>query len=162
MVCSELGLHIELANSILSQSGVILGPWRAQTWPLDPNRLLTSYYTPILRPPSTPTLPPYYYPHPPTLLLPPVILLPARKKMLKTGQILGIRNVYTHWVIASEHMNNWCKFCLHSCRHWEVITQWFLKIAISPNKALCVEALFCQIQSHLTIQWNLSIWITVL
>ena len=123
MVCSELGLHRELANSVLSQFGVILGPWRAQTWPLDSNRLLTSFYTRILRPPSTPTLPPYYYPHPPTLLLPPVILLPARKKLLKTGQILGIRNVYTHSVIASDQMNNWCKFCLHSCRHWEVITQ---------------------------------------
>ena len=92
----------------------------------------------LLLPPSTPpshpitttvhpTLPPYYYhrpPHPPTLLLPPVILLlPSRKKLLKIGQILGIRNVYTHSVIASEQMNNWCKFCLHSCRHWEVITQ---------------------------------------
>ena len=89
--------------------------WRAQTWPLDSNRLLTPFYTRILRPPSTP--------HPLTLLLPSVILLPARKKLLKTGQILGIRNVYTHSVIASEQMNNWCKFCLHSCRHWEVITQ---------------------------------------
>ena len=46
------------------------------------------------------------HPHPPTLLLPPVILSPARKKLLKTGQILGIRNVYTHSVIASEQMNN--------------------------------------------------------
>ena len=48
MVCSELGLHRELANSVLSQFGVILGPWRAQTWPLDSNRLLTSFYTRIL------------------------------------------------------------------------------------------------------------------
>ena len=39
-----------------------------------------------------------------------MILLPARKKLPKTGQILGIRNVYTHSVIASEHMNNWCNF----------------------------------------------------
>ena len=111
--------------------------------------ILYPYIKTTSHPITTPTLPPYYYPHPPTLLLPPVILLSARKKLLKTGQILGIRNVYTHSVIASEQMNNWYKFCLHSCRHWEVITQWFLKIAISPNKALCVEALFCQIQSHL-------------
>ena len=51
---------------------------------------------------------------PPTLLLPAVILLPARKKLPKAGQILAIRNVYTHSVIASKQMNNWCKFCLHS------------------------------------------------
>ena len=78
-----------------------------KTWPLDSNRLLTSFYTHMLRPPSTPTLPPYYY-HSitTTLLLPPVILLPARKKLLKTGQILGIRNIYTHSVIASEQMSN--------------------------------------------------------
>ena len=42
------------------------GPWRAQAWPLDSIRLLTSFYTPILSPATTP--------HPPTLLLPPVIL----------------------------------------------------------------------------------------
>ena len=30
MVCSELGLHRELANSVFDQSGVVLGPWRAQ------------------------------------------------------------------------------------------------------------------------------------
>ena len=45
------------------------GPWRAQTWPLDYNRLLASFDTPILSPPTTP--------HPPTLLLPPVMLLSA-------------------------------------------------------------------------------------
>ena len=66
MVCSELGLHRELTNSVLGQFGVILGPWGAQTWPLDSNRLLTPFYTRILRPPSTPTLPPYYYPPPPS------------------------------------------------------------------------------------------------
>ena len=80
----------------------------------------------LLLPPSTPPSHPItttVHPHPPTLLLPSVILLPARKKLLKTGQILGIRNVYTHSVIASEQMNNWCKFCLHSYRHWKVITQ---------------------------------------
>ena len=33
MVCSELGLHRELANSILSQFGVTLGPWRAMESP---------------------------------------------------------------------------------------------------------------------------------
>ena len=73
MVCSELGLHRELANSVLSQFGVIEGhggPWRAQTWPLDSNCLLASFYTPILSPPTAPhpitttlLLPPYYY-HP--------------------------------------------------------------------------------------------------
>ena len=46
LVCSELGLHRELANSVLSQFGVIWGPWSAQTWPLDSNRLLASFYTP--------------------------------------------------------------------------------------------------------------------
>ena len=91
MVCSELGFHRELTNSVLSQFGVILGPWRAQIWPLDSNRLLASFYTPILSPPTAPTL-----------LLPPVILLPAREKLPKTGLILGIRNVYTHSVIASK------------------------------------------------------------
>ena len=30
------------------------GPWRAQTWPLDSNRLLASFYTPILSPPTAP------------------------------------------------------------------------------------------------------------
>ena len=33
MVCSELGLHRELANSVLSQFGVIWGPWRAMESP---------------------------------------------------------------------------------------------------------------------------------
>ena len=70
------------------------GPWRAQTWPLDSNRLLASFYTPILSPPTAP--------HLPTLLLPPVILLPAREKLPKTGLILGIRNVYTLSMIASK------------------------------------------------------------
>ena len=144
MVCSELGLHRELANSVLSQFGVIWGPWRAMESPNLASGFQSSSYS-ILYPYIKTTV----HPHPPTLLLPSVILLPARKKLLKTGQILGIRNVYTHSVIASEQMNNWCKFCLHSCRHWEVITQWFLKIAISPNKALYVEALFCQIQSQM-------------
>ena len=74
----------------------ILDPplWRAQAWPLDSIRLLAPFYTPILSPPTTP--------HPPPLLLPPVILLPARKKLPTTGQILGIRNLYTHTVIASK------------------------------------------------------------
>ena len=52
MVCGELGLHRELAKP--SQFGEIRGPWRAQTWPLDYIRLLTSFFTPILSPPSHP------------------------------------------------------------------------------------------------------------
>ena len=60
-----------------------------QTWPLD-SICLAPFYTPILSPPNTP------------LLLLPAILLPARKKLPKTGHILGVRNLYTHTVIASK------------------------------------------------------------
>ena len=55
MVCSELGLHRELANSVLNQFRVILGTWRAMEGPLDSICLLTPFYTPILSPPTTPT-----------------------------------------------------------------------------------------------------------
>ena len=99
MVCSELGLHRELTNSVLGQFGVIWGPWGAQTWPLDSNRLLTPFYTRIYLYPYIKTT---IHPHPPTLLLSPVILLPTREKLPKTELILGIRNVYTHSVIASK------------------------------------------------------------
>ena len=95
MVCSELGLHRELANSVLSQFGVIWGPWRAMESPNLASGFQSSSCF-ILYPYIKPT------PHPPTLLLPPVILLPAREKLPKTGLILGIRNVYTHSVIASK------------------------------------------------------------
>ena len=128
MVCGELGLHRELANSVLSQFGVIWGPWRAQTWPLDSNGLLTPFYT------RTST---------PTLLLPSVILIPARKKLLKTGQILGIRNVYTHSVIASEQMNiskslrKFATFLLqpHRFVHYKV------------DKFYCIDTLYSRIFS---------------
>ena len=46
-------------------------------------------------------------------------------------------------------MNDWCKVVLHSFRYHEVATQLLLKIVISANKALCVEAGFCQIKSHM-------------
>ena len=110
MVCSELGLHGELANSVLSQFGVILGPWRAMESPNLASGFQSSSYF-ILYPYIKITV----HPHPPTLLLPPpshpitttcdIIRLPARKKLLKTDIIrlparkkllLGIRNVYTH------------------------------------------------------------------
>ena len=46
-------------------------------------------------------------------------------------------------------MNGWCKVVLHSFRYYEVATQSLLKVAISTNKALCVEARFCQVESHM-------------
>ena len=64
-------------------------------------------YTPALSPP----------PHPP-LLLPLMILLLFKKLPNK-----GYQKFMTHKMIASEYINNGCKFCLHSFRHWKVPTQ---------------------------------------
>jgi len=111
---------------------------RAITWSLNSVRLRPPFNTPILNPPP--------------LLLPPVISLPAWKKLSKTRHNLYVKNFYTHTMVANRWMNNWCKFCLHSLRSWETITQWLLKISISPNKALCVEARLCQFQSHI-VNW---------
>jgi len=36
---------------------------------------------------------------------------------------LGVRNLYTHTMIANRWINSWCKFRLHSFRHWEAVTQ---------------------------------------
>jgi len=117
------------------------GPQRAITWSLDSIHLPPPYNTPTLSPPSS-------------LLLLPEILLPA---LHKTRHKLGVRNLYTHTMIANRWMNNWCKFCLHGLRYWEAAIQWLLKISISPNKALCVGAGFCQIQSHICLTLYISV-----
>ena len=66
VVCSELGLHRELANSVLSQFGVVCGPWRAMDSPNLASGFQSSSYS-ILYPYIKTTV----HPHPPTLLLPP-------------------------------------------------------------------------------------------
>jgi len=45
------------------------------------------------------------------------------KKLPKTRHNLGVRNLYTHTMIANRWMNNWYKFRLHSLRQWEATTQ---------------------------------------
>ena len=57
------------------------------------------------------------------------------KNVTQNRVYFGISNLHTHTVIASEQMNNGCKFCLHSFRHLEVPIQRLLKIATSPTVA---------------------------
>ena len=94
MVCSELGLHRELTNSVLRS---IWSDLRAMESPNLASGFQSSSYS-ILYPYIKTTI----HPHPPTLLPSPVILLLTREKLPKTGLILGITNVYTHSVIASK------------------------------------------------------------
>jgi len=62
------------------------------TWSLNSIRLTPPFNSPILSLPATT----------PLILLPPVILLPARKKLPKTSYNLGVRNFYTHTMIANR------------------------------------------------------------
>ena len=63
MSCGELCLLSELANINFTQFNVIVVEWlqKAQTWPLDSNRLGSPLYIPMLSPPTASTHHPYYY-----------------------------------------------------------------------------------------------------
>jgi len=88
-------------------------PPRAITWSLDSNYLPPPFNTPNLSPSTTC--------HPLSLLL---RYYPLKKSCLKQGIIWVL--VTTQWLLI-----DWCKFCLHSLRHWKATTEWLLKISLS-------------------------------
>jgi len=77
-------------------------PQRDITWSLDSIHLPSPFNIPILSPPTTPITTAYD-------------IITCSKK---AGHNLAVRNFYTHTMIANRWMNNWCKFRLHSLRHW--------------------------------------------
>jgi len=80
------------------------------------HRELTQWWFVMIKP-TRHTPPLYYY----TLWYYYLLEKTYQKKMSN----LGVRNLYTHTMIANRWMNNWYKFCLHSVWHWN---NYYLKL----------------------------------
>jgi len=119
-------MNWDFTDSLLTVVSLNLGyreePQKDITRSLDSIYLPSPFNTPILSPPTTP-------------ITTTCDIITHSKKLPKIKHNLGVRNLYTH---TNRWMNNWCKFSLHSLRHWEATTQWLLKISVSPNEALWV------------------------
>jgi len=131
MVCDGLLLHRYLASSDITQFKVICVQKRDTISPLDSINL-----PPLFNTPHPPLLQYNYYLWYYYLVV----------KSFPKQSIILVSETST----PTKWLNNWCKFCLHSLRHWEATKQKLCRICIFPSEVLCVEAWFCQIQSQLT------------